>query len=204
MASSGPVSVSRIRQFRPENHPGGSTGTSGREALTKPEVTLPRLNPVGAPTPPGHLIGGPDVVAPYDLVASAVAVAVQSMESLQACTSETAEAFRWCKPAEANRRLAALASGLRLLTTLADLAALAAGLDLAELNGRKSVAGTGPLDAMGAALDQLSAQQFADDYQGMAETLGARVSPALAGWREVFAEILVHADFRFRERPACS
>jgi hypothetical protein len=142
------------------------------------------------------------VVAPYDLVASAVAAAVQSMEALQASMNETADAFRWCKPAEANRRLATLASGLRLLTTLADLAALAAGLDLTELNRRKS--GVGPLDAMGAALDQLSAQQFAEDYQAMAETLSARVSPALAGWREVFAEILVHADFRFRERPACS
>jgi len=204
MASSGPVSASRIRQFRPEKHSDSSTGTSGHEAVAKPEVTMPRLNPVGPPTPSGHLVGGPDVIAPYDLVASAVAVAVRSMESLQVCTSETADAFRWCKPAEANRRLAALASGLRLLTTLADLAALAAGLDLAELNGRKAVAGTGPLDAMGAALDELSAQQFAEDYQGMAETLGARMSPALAGWREVFAEILVHADFRFRERPACS
>jgi hypothetical protein len=148
------------------------------------------------------MVGGPDVVSPYDLVASAVAVAVQSMEALQASMLDTADAFRWCKPAEANRRLAALASGLRLLTTLADLAALAAGLDLTELNRRKS--GVGPLDAMGTALDQLSAQQFAEDYQAMAETLGTRVSPALAGWREVFAEILVHADFRFRERPACS
>jgi hypothetical protein len=89
-----------------------------------------------------------------------------------------------------------------LLTTLADVAALAAGLDLSELNRRKS--GAGPLDAMGSALDQLSAQQFAEDHQAMAETLGSRVSPALSGWREVFAEILVHADFRFRERPACS
>jgi len=160
------------------------------------------LRPVGATTPDHHLVGGPDVVTPYELVASAVAVAVQSMEALQASMLETADAFRWCKPAEANRRLAALASGLRLLTTLADLAALAAGLDLTELNRRKS--GVGPLDAMGTALDQLSAQQFAEDYQAMAETLGTRVSPALAGWREVFAEILVHADFRFRERPACS
>jgi hypothetical protein len=169
----------------------------------RPEVTAPRLDPVGAATPASHhLVGGPDVVTPYDLVASAVAVAVQSMEALQASMQETADAFRWCKSAEANRRLATLASGLRLLTTLADVAALAAGLDLTALNRRKS--GEGPLDAMGAALDQLSAQQLAEDYQAMAKTLVARVSPALAGWREVFAEILVHADFRFRERPACS
>lgn len=202
MASSGSVSVSRIRRFRPENTEDGPAGTSGFESAPSPDVTTPRFGPVGSPTPSGHLVGGPDVVAPYELVASAVAVAVQSMEALQASMGETAEAFRWCKPAEANRRLAALAAGLRLLTTLADLAALAAGLDLTALNRRKS--GDGPLDAMGAALDQLSAQQFAEDYQAMAETLSARVSPALAGWREVFAEILVHADFRFRERPACS
>jgi hypothetical protein len=203
MASSGPVSVSRIRQFRPESWGSASSGTPRRQAVMRPEVTAPRLDPVGSATPGDrHLVGGPDVVAPYELVASAVAVAVQSMEALQASMNETADAFRWCKPAEANRRLAALAAGLRLLTTLADVAALAAGLDLSELNRRKS--GAGPLDAMGSALDQLSAQQFAEDHQAMAETLGSRVSPALSGWREVFAEILVHADFRFRERPACS
>jgi hypothetical protein len=162
------VSWAEFRQFRPESW--GLSGTAGRQTVTRPEVTAPRLGPVGGDTR-GHHLGGPDVVAPQS-VASAVAVAVQSMEALQASMNETADAFRWCKPAEANRRLAALAAGLRLLTTLADLAALAAGLDLTELNQRKS--GVGPLDAMGSALDQLSAQQFAEDYPAMAETLSAR------------------------------
>jgi len=90
---------------------------------------------------------------------------------------------------------------LRLLTTLADVAARAARLNLTELSGAP---GNGPLDAMGAALDQLSSQQFVEDYSGLSRTLVDRVAPALAGWREVFADILIHADFHFRERPACS
>lgn len=202
MASSGSVSLSKIRQFRPENRPNGPDDLPGRDGPLGSDMTAPRFTPAGTPTPQHHFFGAPDVSTPYGLVASAVAVAVQSMETLQVSMDETAQAFRWCEPAEANRRLATLASGLRLLTTLADVAARAAGLDLTDLNRRAS--GAGPLDAMGAALDQLSSQQFAADYQAMAETLSTRVSPALAGWREVFAEILVHADFRFRERHACS
>jgi len=202
MASSGSLPVRGFHQFRPETLRGGLQITLSPLAPETDDLTESRLDDVGLPAIRHELLGAPDAGTPYELVSSAVTVAVRSMEALQQTMRDTAEAFRRCDAAEANRRLVGLATGLRLLTTLADVAARAAGLDLTDLNGRSDA--QGPLDAMGAALDQLSSQQFAEDYDGVAETLAERVSPALAGWREVFAEILVHADFRFQERHACS
>jgi hypothetical protein len=201
MASSGSLSSKGIRQFRPEIDlfEGHQRATDRGPIAT--DLTGARTYGVGEPTL-DLFEAVPEAGTPYELVASSVAVGVQSIEALQAGMRDIAEGFLFDSPAIANRRLVTLASGLRLLTTLADVASRAAGLDLAVLNAKHD--GHGPLDAMGEALDQLASQQFAEDYRALAETLVTRVSPALAGWREVFADILVHADFRLRERAACS
>src|SRR5262249_37965894 len=66
---------------------------------------------------------------------------------------------------DANLQLVRLADGLRLVSALADMAASASGLNLDALSS------TGQLDSMGEALDELAAQQFAEDWNGVAETL---------------------------------
>jgi hypothetical protein len=190
--------VSRIHRSRPENdrkwpatdlRPGIAIGA---------DVTALRLTPVAQPTPAPAPLPVPVDETPYEIVSAAVEVAVESLETLQRSMEETADAFRWSDPREGNRRLAALVTGLRLLTTLADVAAHAAGLDLTALNARNS--GPGPLDEMGFALDMLASQQLSEDHLAMADTLRRQLAPAVAGWREVFAEVLVHADNRFRAR----
>ena len=93
----------------------------------------------------------------------------------------------------ANLQLVQVAENLRLLSTLADAAANGCGLDLSTLGS------SGRLDAMGVALDQLTSMQFAEDWTGVAAALETAVLPALSGWRELFTEILVQADGRFRQ-----
>jgi hypothetical protein len=129
----------------------------------------------------------------YALITASVEMASASLEALCQGIVETAHAFRRLDIKNANLQLVRLAKGLRLVTALADMAAAASGLDLDALSS------TGQLDSMGEALDELSALQFAHDWNGVADTLENEVAPSLAGWREVFADILVSADSRFRQ-----
>jgi hypothetical protein len=202
MASSGAPIVSGIHRFRPENAQRQVMRPVAHATLDTLSMPVVRIDAVGGPTPVLAPMEPSDFGTPYGVVASAIGVSVQSLEALIAGVRRTADAFRWREPREANLLLASLASGLHLLTTLAEASARAAGLDLDALNARRP--GGGPLDAMGEALDRLGAQQFSGDYQALAATLSDELAPALCGWREIFAEILVHADFKFRERAACS
>jgi hypothetical protein len=163
------------------------------------DVTAHRFSPVDRPTA-AMTVNLPDHAAAYRLVASAVTVAVDSLAKLELDAHATAAAFRALTLPLANLRLLALVDGLRLVTTLAQMAADAAKLDLTALpveDGQLA-----PLDQMGLALDQLTAYQFAEDWTGVAATLETDLAPALSGWREVFATILLHADVIFRERRA--
>jgi hypothetical protein len=158
--------------------------------VTVVPVTAVRLPGVG-PSTPATEASRED--SGYELIASSVDIAAASLESLGQGILDTASAFRRRDIKDANRRLVRLAEGLRLVSALADVAASASGLELDALSS------TGPLDSMGEALDELTAQQFAENWNGVANTLEDAVQPALAGWREVFAEILVCADGRFRQ-----
>jgi len=154
-------------------------------------LTVLRFPSVSQPTPPALT---PASGAPgYHAIAASVAVAVNSLEALSRSLMATAQSFRDSRLQEANIELVQIATGLRLLTTLADAAGSAAGLDLSDLGS------SGRLDAMGQALDELTSFQFAEDWDGVADALEGRVLPALSGWREIFTEILIHADGRFRQ-----
>ncbi len=156
-------------------------------------VTVRRLPGVGPSTLAASVADASRDHSGYELIASSVDIAAASLESLGQGILDAARAFRRRDIKDANRRLVRLAEGLRLVSALADMAAQASGLELDALSS------TGPLDSMGEALDELAAQQFAGDWNGVARTLEDGVQPALAGWREVFAEILVCADWRFRQ-----
>lgn len=156
------------------------------------QLTVSRFPTVSPPTPRAPA-RGPQA---YDAIAASVAVAVNSLETLSRSLYETAQRFREGQVQGANLDLVRVATGLRLLTTLADASASAAGLDLSNLGS------SGRLDAMGQALDELTSFQFAEDWNGVADALEHRVLPALSGWREIFTEILVHADGRFRQPHA--
>jgi hypothetical protein len=155
-------------------------------------VTVRRWPGVGQPTPDASLTDSSRENG-YALIASSVDIAASSLDSLGQGIADTAGAFRRRDIKDANRRLVRVAEGLRLVSALADMAASASGLDLDLLSSM------GPLDSMGEALDELTARQFAENWNGVAQTLEDAVQPALAGWREVFAEILVFADGRFRQ-----
>jgi len=155
------------------------------------ELTVARFPSVSQPTPQAQPVaaGAPS----YEAIAASVAVAVNSLESLGRSLRATAQSFRDRRLQDANLELVQIATGLRLLTTLADASASAAGLDLSNLGS------SGRLDAMGQALDELTSFQFVEDWDGVSDALDLRVLPALSGWREIFTEILIHADGRFRQ-----
>jgi len=162
------------------------------------DVTAHRFSPVDRPTIAAQNL--PDHAASYRLVASAVTVAVDSLGKLEIDACNTAASFRALALPLANLRLLALVDGLRLVTTLAQMAADAAKLDLTALPIEEGQ--LAPLDRMGFALDQLTAYQFSENWTGVAATLETDLAPALSGWRELFATILLHADLVFRERRA--
>ena len=187
-------------QMVPQRQNGGFLAEIGpgidiTAAITTPRpaerLTVVRCPSVSQPTPrmEAESAGTPG----YNAIAASVAVAVNSLESLGRSLTATAQSFRESRLQEANLELVQIATGLRLLTTLADASASAAGLDLSDLGS------TGRLDAMGRALDELTSFQFAVDSDGVADALEPRVFAALSGWREIFTEILIHADGRFRQ-----
>jgi hypothetical protein len=194
MASVTMVPQRQISGFPGEIGPGIDITAAILDTRQRGPVTVLRFPSVSQPTPPPQRApaGGPG----YAPIAASVAVAVNSLEALSRSLLETAESFRDGLVHGANIELVRVATGLHLLTTLADASASAAGLDLSALGS------SGRLDAMGQALDELTSFQFAEDWPGVAETLEHRILPALSGWREVFTEILVHADGRFRQPHA--
>ena len=169
------------------------TPSSGTRAFSA--LTVLRFPGVAQPTPQAP--GLPLATEPaYRAIAASVGVAVCSLDTLGDGIADTAATFRRREIHRANLQLVQVADNLRLLSTLADAAAFGCGLDLSTLGS------SGRLDAMGAALDELTSMQFAEDWNGVADALETAVLPALSGWRELFAEILVHADGRFRQPHA--
>jgi len=195
-----PTSASVARRgakglFSQGNGPNGDSKPASAEASLGPALTVLRFPGVSQPTPQAP--GQPVALEPsYHAIAASVGVAVCSLETLGDGIAATAAAFRRREIHRANLQLVQVADNLRLLSTLADAAASGCGLDLAMLGS------SGRLDAMGVALDQLTSVQFAQDWAGVADALETAVRPALSGWRELFTEILVHADGCFRQPRA--
>ena len=155
-------------------------------------LTVLRFPGVSQPTPQTPSL--PAVARPdYLAIAASIGVAVSSLEALSQGLTDTAAAFRGGDIRNANGRLLQVASGLRLLSTLADATATASGLELATLGS------SGRLDDMGRALDELTGRQFSEDWAGVADVLDHSLRLALSGWREVLTEILVQADGRYRQ-----
>jgi hypothetical protein len=190
----------RVRRNPSEKRHPGAPGGPDLGADPAVWVTADRFHPVSGPTgavPPGPSpVVDPDTA--YRLVASAVREAVASLGPIEGGIRDTAQTFRWADSRDANRKFVAVVESLRLLASVADMAATATGLDLADLCGPNGAAGF--LDEMGHALDQLTAQQFAEDWIAVAATLEESLAPSLGGWRQVFTTILLQADFRFRGR----
>ena len=182
-------------QFSQGKWPKRRSTPASDEAGLAAALTVLRFPGVSQPTPQAP--GQPVALEPsYHAIAASVGVAVCSLETLGEGIAQTAAAFRRRDVHRANLQLVQVADNLRLLSTLADAAASGCGLDLAKLGS------SGRLDAMGAALDQLTSMQFGQDWAGVADALETAVGPALSGWRELFTEILVHADGRFRQPRA--
>ena len=194
MASPQMVPQRRIGDFLAEIGPGIDLTAAIPAPRPGAGLTVFRFPSVSQPTPQAS--DAPVGPPPYNAIAASVAVAVNSLEALGRSLLATAQSFRDSRLQDANLELVQIATGLRLLTTLADASASAAGLDLSDLGS------SGRLDAMGRALDELTSFQFAEDWDGVADTLEHRVLPALSGWREIFTEILIHADGRFRQPHA--
>jgi hypothetical protein len=195
MATAHLVPRRRSDAIQAENWPKHDPAGPGHDRRPAPPLTVLRFPGVSQPTP---LAPALPAVARLDYVAIAasIGVAVSSLEALGQGLTQTAAAFRGGDIRNANGRLLQVASGLRLLSTLADVAAKASGLELATLGS------SGRLDDLGRALDELTGRQFNEDWAGVADVLVHTLLPALSGWREVFTEILIHADGRFRQPRA--
>jgi hypothetical protein len=181
--------------FQAENWPNDDLALPVWDRRPAPPLTVLRFPGVSQPTPQAPAL--PAVARPdYTAIAASIGVAVSSLEALGQGLADTAAAFRGGDIRNGNGRLLQVASGLRLLSTLADAAATASGLELATLGS------SGRLDDMGRALDELTGRQFSADWAGVADVLDHAVLLALSGWREVFTEILVQADGRFRQPRA--
>jgi len=161
------------------------------------DVTAHRFPYVDRPTTTTTVVGLPDHAAAYRLVASAITVAVDRLGKIEVDARNTAASFRGRSLPLANIRLLALVEGLRLVTTLAQMAADTAKIDLATLGIDDGM--LAPLDRMGVTLDQLTAHQVAEEWAGVALTLETELAPALNGWRVLFETILMQADVKFRE-----
>lgn len=181
--------------FPAENGPNSGWEPPDADRRLPGSMTVLRFPGVSQPTPQAP--AGPVLASPsYATVASSIGVAVTSLEALKKGLGAAATSFRGGDVTNANGRLVQIASGLRLLSTLADVAATASGLELGSLES------FGRLEDMGQALDELTARQFNADWTGVADALDGAVLPALAGWREIFTEILVEADGRYRQPRA--
>jgi hypothetical protein len=119
-------------------------------------------------------------------VDDAVVVALETLELLQRRSHEVAEGFRRNRIQEANNGLSEIVQSIGTLLRLAVAAARATGANLTSIwtaNGSRIDEDTC------AAVDRLIAQQFAANWVGLADTLDADFTPALAQWRFVFEAI---------------
>jgi hypothetical protein len=195
MATATQVPPGCDKAFQAQNRLKDDPATPARDRRTPPGLTVLRFPGVSQPTPQAPVL--PAVPRPdYLTIAGSIGVAVSSLEALSQGLTDTAAAFREGDIRNANGRLLQVASGLRLLSTLADATATASGLELATLGS------SGRLDDMGRALDELTGRQFSEDWAGVADVLDHTLLLALSGWREVFTEILVQADGRYRQPRA--
>lgn len=195
MATATRVPPGSDEAFQAEKWPKHGPAAPDRPGPPGPALTVLRFPGVSQPTPQAPAL--PAVARPdYAAIAASIGVAVSSLEALGQGLADTAAAFRRGDLRNANGRLVQVAAGLRLLSTLADAAATASGLELATLGS------SGRLDDMGSALDELTGRQFNEDWPGVADVLDQGMRAALSGWREVFTEILVQADGRFRQPRA--
>jgi len=119
-------------------------------------------------------------------VDDAVVVALETLELLQRRAHEVAEGFRGNRIQEANNGLSEIVQSIGTLLRLAVAAARATGANLTSI-----LTGSGARIDQDtcAAVDRLIAQQFAANWTGLADTLDADFTPALAQWRFVFEAI---------------
>jgi hypothetical protein len=140
-----------------------------------------RIRGVGGPAT--GRFSGSGATTPPPPVDDAIAIALETLELLQRRAHEVANGFRWNRVAEANRGLTEIVQSTGTLLRLALAAASATSANLDDL-----CSGTGArIDELTClALDRLIAQQFASDWQALADTLDNDFSPALGEWRYVF------------------
>jgi len=177
-----------------------SAGRSGEfVSAPTPPMTERRSGPVSQPT--ATRLTTPVSIQPeseYALVTSALQEATDSIQALELGIAETAETFRGGAPDDASIQLLQVVDTLRLLTILADIAARAVQVDLASIRAHDGT--REPVSEMSIALDRLTAQQFAENWIGVADTLESSVASALAVWRDVFAVLHIEADAKLAAR----
>lgn len=168
-------------------------------AAPAPPMTEGRSVAVSGPTEAHPETGvSTEPETPHELVSSALHEATDSIQALELGIAEAADTFRHGSPDEASVQLLRVVDTLRLLTILADIAARAVQVDLASIRAHDGT--REPVGEMGLALDQLTANQFAENWLGVADTLETSVASALAGWREVFAVLQIEADVKLGAR----
>lgn len=175
--------VARFAAFRHRIRPILSTAAQLSPRRSVVAVPTHRTGGVGTPSGGGS---GPAVAPELAPVEEAVAMAFETLDKLQQRAREVAEGFRWNHVQEANSGLGELVQSTQLLLRLAMATASATGADLAALCAADGVRVD---EETRAAVDQLIARQFAEDWLGVADTIDENFAPALAQWRAVFEAI---------------
>jgi len=162
-------------------------------------MTDGRSGPVSGPTS-GHptTAVSTERESAHGLLSSAIHDANDSIHALEMGIAEAADTFRHGTPDDASIQLLRVVDTLRLLTIVAGIGARALHVDLASIRAHDGI--REPAAEMGLALAQLSAHQFAENWNAVADTLETSVSSALASWRDVFAVLQIEADLKLGAR----
>jgi hypothetical protein len=164
--------ASKIRPFSSSS----DVVSAGRPTAS---VTAGRTAGVGRTTTSTPLLAtatGPQMVA------EAVATALQSLKALHRHAVEVAGQFRQGQTTPARQGLRDLVHGTETLVQLAALSAQVLGLDLCSIPDADGMRAESDTRAV---VDQLMAQLLGQDWQGVAQTLEADFVGALGEWAAV-------------------
>ena len=126
---------------------------------------------------------------PAVLAARSLGEAVVALETLQRASGEIAQGFRGHDLESANRGLAELADGLRMLAALIGAVSLGLRFDLQALGDETDPVNTTIAD-LSSHVDALIAAQRNADWVAVADILQYDVEPALSKWRPVLDRFL--------------
>jgi hypothetical protein len=157
---------------------GSAARTSGREtasvvtAVRTDGVDRPTIDPSAEPT-----------LSTTALVREAIDTALDSLDSLERQARDVARRFRRLSLDEGHLGLTHLVQSTQILLKLADMTAVATGVDLERVCEARGITA---LSDTNTAVGHLIRQQMAEDWSAVASVLDHAFLRALGGWRLVF------------------